>query len=59
MLAEAAQDDADGDAADADAEEADVVVVLLLAMLLAKLCGVTTGRMLTEDAVTDWPDEGG
>jgi len=58
LLAEAAQDDADGDAADADAEEADVVVVLLLAMLLAKLCGVTTGRMLTEDAVTDWPDGG-
>lgn len=59
MLAEAAQDDADGDAADAEAE-ADVVVVLMLPMLLAKLCGVTTGRMLLiEDAVTDWPDAGG
>lgn len=59
MLAEAAQVDGDGDAAGTDAEEADVVVVLLLPILLAKLCGVTTGRILTEDAVTDCPGAGG
>lgn len=62
LLAAAAQVDGDGKDVVADGEEADVVVVLLLAllMLLAKLCGVTTTeRMLTADAVTDWPDAGG